>query len=149
MSVKLEQLRSSWWETSIPNPLVSTPDRPHIKHVIMAYGVDVPTEAGFGYKKIQRNRPKRAKDNPLNNATVSTATTNIEDVEEHDGVPEMSYVIWEEKNGELFQESKLSEPLSFKESLLGKKKPKKIPFHHNGKGPRLNHSGDGTIPYLS
>lgn len=149
MSVKLDQLRSSWWETSIPNPLVSTPDRPHIKHVIMAYGVDVPTEAGFGYKKIQRDKPKRTKDISLCNVTASIATTDIGDSVDYDGVPGMSYVIWEEKNGELFQESKQSEPVSFKDSLLGKKKPKKVPFNNNGRSARLNHSGDGTIPYLS
>lgn len=38
LGVKFDQLKQSWWHTDVPNMLESTPDRPHIKHVIMAYG---------------------------------------------------------------------------------------------------------------
>ena len=54
LGVKFDQLKSSWWEGSMENPLLSPPDRPHIKHVIMAYGVDVPTEVGYVYQKTER-----------------------------------------------------------------------------------------------
>jgi hypothetical protein len=33
LKVKHEQLRQSWWDGPVPNPLMSTPERPHIKHV--------------------------------------------------------------------------------------------------------------------
>ncbi len=35
LRVKLDQLRQSWWHGSVPNMLETTPERPHIKHVIM------------------------------------------------------------------------------------------------------------------
>lgn len=35
LGVKLDQLRESWWDSVVPNMLETTPDRPHIKHVIM------------------------------------------------------------------------------------------------------------------
>ena len=38
LGVKFDQMRQSWWNTNVPNLLEITPDRPHIKHVIMAYG---------------------------------------------------------------------------------------------------------------
>jgi Lecithin:cholesterol acyltransferase len=41
MEVKREQLRESFWDTKVPNILNSTWERPPIKHVIMAYGVDI------------------------------------------------------------------------------------------------------------
>lgn len=33
LRVKYDQLRQSWWDGPVPNPLMSTPERPHIKHV--------------------------------------------------------------------------------------------------------------------
>ena len=51
LKTKREQLQKSWWESPFPNLLNSTWDRPHIKHVIMSYGVDHPTEVGYVYKK--------------------------------------------------------------------------------------------------
>jgi hypothetical protein len=42
MEVKREQLRESFWDTKVPNILNNTWERPPIKHVIMAYGVDIP-----------------------------------------------------------------------------------------------------------
>lgn len=119
----------------MPNPLISTPDRPHIKHVIMAYGVDVPTEVGYGYKKTERSKTKKSKDD--SNATVSgTSSPPNGDEEEYDGVPGMKYVIWEEQQGELIEELKMSEPVSFTESILRKKKPKRRPLNNIGAGPR-------------
>jgi hypothetical protein len=35
LGAKLDQLRRSWWHGSVPNMLETTPERPHIKHVIM------------------------------------------------------------------------------------------------------------------
>lgn len=35
LGVKLDQLRQSWWHGNVPNMLETTPERPHIKHVIM------------------------------------------------------------------------------------------------------------------
>lgn len=35
LRVKLDQLRQSWWHGTVPNMLETTPERPHIKHVIM------------------------------------------------------------------------------------------------------------------
>ena len=133
LGVKLEQLSDSWWKGIIPNMLESTPDRPHIKHVIMAYGTDVPTEAAYIYKKTDR------KPNPAGNATSSE-----EEKTTFDGVPEMYKVIWEEKHGRLFEES-MPEPSTFTESILFKKKQTRKPLEVDW----LHHSGDGTIPYIS
>lgn len=33
LKIKYDQLRQSWWNNPVPNPLMSTPERPHIKHV--------------------------------------------------------------------------------------------------------------------
>jgi hypothetical protein len=52
MKIKREQLEASWWSSTFPNPLNTTWDRPHIKHVIMAYGVDVPTEVRTRGEKL-------------------------------------------------------------------------------------------------
>jgi len=79
LGVKLDQLRKSWWHSSIPNMLETTPDRPHIKHVILAYGTDIPTEVGYRYHKTD------LVDN-------STATNTIES-ELFDGVPALTEVI--------------------------------------------------------
>jgi len=136
LGVKLEQLQDSWWKGNVPNMLESTPERPHIKHVVMAYGTDVPTEAGYIYKKIDR------KPNPSNN------TTSAEGKEAFDGVPEMHKVIWEEKHGRIIEES-MPEPSTFTESILFKKKQTRRPFNSGDSSLWLHHSGDGTIPYLS
>ena len=136
LGVKLEQMRDSWWKGNVPNMLESTPDRPHIKHVIMAYGTDVPTEAGYIYKKIDR---KLKSDN---------STTPSDMKEAFDGVPEMHKVIWEEKHGRIIEES-MPEPSTFTESILFKKKQTRRPFHNGDSSLWLHHSGDGTIPYLS
>ena len=33
LRVKYDQLRQSWWNGQVPNMLMTTPERPHIKHV--------------------------------------------------------------------------------------------------------------------
>jgi hypothetical protein len=144
LGVKLEQLRDSWWKGNVPNMLESTPDRPHIKHVIMAYGTDVPTEAGYIYRKIDR---KKKKPNSNNNSTSSPDTTKEKKL--FDGVPEMHKVIWEEKHGRIIEESMMPEPSSFTESILFKKKQTRRPYNNGNSSLWLHHSGDGTIPYLS
>ena len=140
LGVKLEQFRDSWLKGNVPNMLESTPDRPHIKHVIMAYGTDVPTEAGYIYKKTDR------KTSVGNN---STSSLDKIDEELFDGVPEMHKVIWEEKHGRIIEES-IPEPSTFTESILRKKKQTRRLFN-DGKDSSLwlHHSGDGTIPYIS
>lgn len=135
LGVKLDQLSQAWWHgTNVPNILSATPDRPHIKHVIMAYGTDVPTEVGYVYRKTE----------DLQDNTTSV-TTN-----EFDGLPLMAEVIWEEPHGRLISESQMTEPASFKETILRKKKPKRRPLKtENNETPAwLHHSGDGTIPYI-
>ncbi|KAL7450618.1 hypothetical protein ACHAWC_002508 [Mediolabrus comicus] len=140
LGVKLEQFRDSWLKGNVPNMLESTPDRPHIKHVIMAYGTDVPTEAGYIYKKTDR------KTSVGNN---STSSLDKIDEELFDGVPEMHKVIWEEKHGRIIEES-IPEPSTFTESILRKKKQTRR-LLNDGKDSSLwlHHSGDGTIPYIS
>jgi hypothetical protein len=97
--------------------------RPHIKHVIMAYGVDLPTEAGYVYKKTFREG---------------------EESTEPDGVPTLERVIWEEPNGKISVE-RLDVARGTLDSIV-KKKVKREPLQAQG---RLQRSGDGTIPYLS
>ena len=134
LKVKLDQLSTSWWNTNgVPNMLETTPDRPHIKHVIMAYGTDVRTEVGYVYRKTTKEL----------NAT--------EDKESFDGVPFISQVIVEEQNGKLVRESLNQTKSSFTETILRKKKDTRRPLKmENGETPTwLHHSGDGTIPYIS
>lgn len=136
LKTKYDQLRQSWWNSPVPNPLMSTPERPHIKHVVMAYGCDVPTEAGYIYRKTEHHKSN----NPPSN------TTN--DSEKMDEIPKMSHVIWEEKHGRKIIESKLVES-SFADTILRKKKQTRRPFNISSDEPRLHQSGDGTIPYIS
>ena len=125
--IKKEQLAESWWNTNVPNILNKTWDRPHIKNIIMAYGVDLPTEAGYAYRK---------KD--MVNSEPS----------EFDGVPVLEKVIWEDANGALTEE-KVDQARGKLVDAIVKKKVKREPLRgKDGKG-KLMHSGDGTIPYLS
>jgi hypothetical protein len=101
----------------------------------MAYGVDVPTEAGYVYRKTDRSK----KVGSSSNATIT---------ERFDGIPSMSHVIWEEKHGVLIKESKL-EPVSFTDTILRKKKPTRRALDNSSDKARLHQSGDGTIPYIS
>jgi hypothetical protein len=126
--VKKEQLAESWWHTHVPNILNKTWDRPHIKNIIMAYGVDLPTEAGYAYRKKK-----------MANAEAT----------EFDGIPALEKVIWEDANGALTEE-KIDQVRGKLVDAIVKKKIKREPLSgkDGGKG-KLMHSGDGTIPYLS
>jgi len=144
LGVKLDQLQQSWWNSNVPNYLETTPDRPHIKHVILAYGTDVPTEIGYIYRKTEL----------VDNSTATNTTTSAETkTDVFDGVPSMKEIIWEEPQGKLVSESLMTEPasFSFKETILRKKKQKRRPFRlkDNEEPVWLHHSGDGTIPYVS
>jgi hypothetical protein len=125
LQVKLEQLKESFWDTKVNNMLNSTWERPLIKHVIMAYGVDIPTEVGYVYRK--------------------TEDKDKEDKESYDGIPLLEKAFWETAGGRIDEERFNGEGRSISEILLMKKKPKRVPFmngHHR-------HSGDGSVPYLS
>jgi hypothetical protein len=97
--------------------------RPLVKHVILAYGVDVPTEVGYSYKK--KESPALLKE------------------DEFDGVPHLHKVILEDANGQLLAEELESSRHAFADLL--KKRRKRERF---AKGS-LHHSGDGSVPYLS
>jgi hypothetical protein len=129
---KREQLRESFWDTDVSNILTQTWERPLIKHVIMAYGVDLPTEVGYEYAKtVRQNSPKEESKENSNKAL------------KYDGVPTIKSIIFEREGGTLeierFQESKgiLTD--------IWKKKPKRERL----KKGKLNHSGDGSVSYLS
>lgn len=132
LKIKREQLQKSWWEHAFPNLLNSTWDRPHIKHVIMSYGVDHPTEVGYAYKK-------------------TVIIDDKEEKEEFDDVPILQGAIWEEANHYLVEEIKVPEPKTLTESVMLKKKPKRRPLNVNGDSNKgsLHRSGDASVPYLS
>ena len=126
LRVKREQLRESYWDTGIPNMLNMTWERPLIKHVVMAYGVDIPTEVGYVYRKKAKDEQKRRKD----------------DTDDYDGLPNIQSAFWEMTGGKLWEER-----FDHKRGLTDLLKPKaKKTFVKKGS---LNHSGDGSVPYLS
>jgi len=98
--------------------------------VIMAYGVDIPTEVAYSYRKTEREMAKSAKKDAGE--------------EEFDGVPNIEKALWEYAGGKLVEE-RLEGPRGRITDLLTKKKPKRTPL---GQG-NLHHSGDGSVPYLS
>lgn len=123
--VKREQLRESFWDAGVPNILNNTWERPLIKHVIMAYGVDLPTEVAYEYTKTERGNPEK------------------EEAAEFDGIPNVKIVFWETEGGKMKAER--IEPKGNMLTGMWKKKQKRETFL-NGK---LHHSGDGSVPYLS
>lgn len=126
MRIKREQLSTSWWlNPNMPNLLNTTWDRPHIKHVIMSYGVDYPTEVGYVFKKV---------------------VTQGEDGgrKEYDDIPLLTRVIYEEAENKHYEEIVVPESKSLADSVL-MKKPKKL---HLNDGT-LHRSGDASVPYLS
>lgn len=125
MDIKREQMEDSFWHTKVPNMLNMTWDRPYVKHVIMAYGVDLPTERGYEYRK--RRKAKHENKN-----------------HKYDGPPVLSKVFWETPGGILEEQIIEASRGSLTDALI-KKKPKLEPILN---GTQL-HSGDGTIPYLS
>lgn len=94
--------------------------RPLIKHIIMAYGVDIPTETAYKYKK-----------------------KIIPEPEEFDGVPTMHEVIYED-GGDYLGERVDNVRGSLTELLVKKRKKRELK-----KKSSLRHSGDGSVPYLS
>jgi hypothetical protein len=120
LRIKEEQLKESFWDSKVKNFLNRTWERPLIKHVILAYGVDVPTEVGYQYKK--------------------TENTEMTDSPLFDGVPRLAVVLWELAAGNL-EEERLDVAKAFSD-LFGKKKRKQ-------REGNLPHSGDGSVPYLS
>jgi len=147
LKIKLEQLESSWWNNPFPNLLDSTWDRPHIKHIIMAYGIDYPTEVGYVYRKSNKEESKSQnaeRDGATPDQVVET------EVNDYDDKPLLQTVIWEEPTGVIIEESKIPEPKSLTESVMLKKKKSNKRFLNNGDGQgKLHHSGDGSVPYLS
>ena len=118
LGVKRDQLRESFWDTD-HNILNSTWERPLIKHVIMAYGVDVPTEVGYEYLKTVREG---------------------EDQPAFDGAPSLKTAFWESSGGRI-------DAIDTKAKAKGfwNKKPKRVPLRDG----KLPHSGDGSVAYLS
>lgn len=94
----------------------------------MAYGVDLPTEFAYVYKKSIRQDEKQEESSS----------------EKYDGVPTLEKVIWEEANGKLVTEH--LEHRSLTDTLV-RRKAKREPLPNPN--IQLQHSGDGTVPYLS
>ena len=140
MLVKKEQLKQSWWDSAFPNIMASTWDRPHIKNVIMAYGVDSPTEAGYVYRKEERINDNR---DETNEDPKSKETSEIK----YDGIPNLYSAIWENEYGEHTVEN-FGASRSLTDAVL-MKKPKKVPLNDGNTTGSLFHSGDGSVPYLS
>ncbi len=125
LKLKREQLQNSWWHNLLPNILNSTWDRPHIKHVIMAYGVDYDTEVGYVYRKIENSD------------------------EEFDNMPTLKTIIHEEAEGRIYEEYRIEEKKSLTDSVFMKKSlPKTRELKNSGEGT-LKRSGDASVPYLS
>lgn len=130
---KLEQLKESFWDTDVPNILERIWERPLVKHVVMAYGVDIPTEVGYIYKKKINKKKNKYK-----------YKNNKDDEDQYDDMPSVQSAFWEVSGGKLTEEKieKISRsPLD----VLSKKKNKHTEI---GQGS-LQHSGDGSVPYLS
>jgi hypothetical protein len=94
----------------------------------MAYGVDIPTETGYMYTKKIPKDEKDVKEIPF------------------DGLPNLKTVLWEEAGGEIKLEQ-IDSPRGGIADLLIKKKPQRQPYE--GIKNKLDHSGDGSVPYLS
>ncbi|KAG7336879.1 lecithin:cholesterol acyltransferase [Nitzschia inconspicua] len=120
--VKKEQLMESFMNSSVLNILNHTWDRPLIKHVIMAYGVDVPTEVGYIYGKDIDKTTER-------------------------GIPNLKAIIRENPGGELTLETLSDSKGGF--AGVFSNKPKYQPFNFTNSSAQLAHSGDGSVPYLS
>lgn len=147
LKIKQEQLESSWWNNPFPNLLDSTWDRPHIKHIILAYGIDYPTEVGYVYKKL--NKRKSQSQNVEREGATPEQVVEKGVNEYDDRLPLLQTIIWEEPTGVIIEESKIPEPKSLTESVMRKKKSTKR-FLNNGDGQgKLDHSGDGSVPYIS
>jgi len=66
-----------------------------------------------------------------------------------DNIPLLSSVIWEEPKSYHFEESKVAEQKTLKESVMLKKKPKRRPLQDGNNKGSLHRSGDASVPYIS
>ena len=143
--MKREQLEQAFWSTPpFSNLLNSTWDRPPIKHIIMAYGVDVATEIGYVYRKLEKHDENEEHHVQGKTSKKTDQKSDGRRDADYDGIPLLQNAIWESANGRLMVESLQG---SRGASIL-KAKQKLTPLDGDGKGS-LPHSGDGTIPYLS
>lgn len=97
----------------------------------MAYGVGIPTEVGYIYKKQIKLDEE--------NQTDGTST----------GLPNLKSVLWEESDGRITVEAMDGARGSLAEHFI-KKKAKRYPYE--GRQPaydRFRFGGDGSVPYLS
>jgi hypothetical protein len=76
---KHSALRSEYSEDPLGNPLHTPPARPPVKHVIMAYGVDLPTDVGYRYVAAEKlhttNHKKKGKGGASSTTSPPTTTT--------------------------------------------------------------------------
>lgn len=107
--------------------------RPLIKHIIMAYGVDVPTQAGYIYNKKYE----------LDGSGSLTVANN-----ETGGAPDLKIVLMEHAGGDILAENMESTRGGIAGAFMGKNKKPEIEQVEMKSG-KLAHSGDGSVPYLS
>jgi hypothetical protein len=103
----------------------------------MAYGVDLPTEVGYIYKKKYN-----VIDNVQENSHLKLVDRNETEI------PHLKTVFWEDKGGRLTEEI-IEAPRGSIAEVLIKKKPKRTPLKMNEDVVRMPRSGDGSVPYLS
>ena len=103
----------------------------------MAYGMDLPTEVGYIYKKRYN-----IIDDMTENSHMKLVDRNDTDL------PNLKTVFWEGEGGSLAEESVEAPRGSIAEVLI-KKKPKRKELKTDENSVRMPHSGDGSVPYLS
>ena len=133
--IKKEQLEDSYVNSKVVNILDHPWDRPLIKHVVMAYGLDIPTEVGYYYSK-KYNVEHSKDDEPK---IIDRNETEI---------PQLKAVVWENPRGLLSIEQVEAPRGSIGEYFM-KKKPKREPLEVTVPEARLQHCGDGSVPYMS
>ena len=101
----------------------------------MAYGLDIETEVGYTYSK------------KYNIEHSEDGETRIVDRNET-GIPNLKIAIWEAPRGALLAEEIEAPRGSIGEYFI-KKKPKRQPIELTDPKARLQHSGDGSVPYMS
>ena len=109
--------------------------RPLIKHVIMSYGTDIETEVGYIYSK------------KYNVERSENGETRIVDRNET-GIPTLKSVYWETPRGGLVKEEVEPGKGGLGDYFI-KKKPKREPVEVTVPEARMEHCGDGSVPYLS
>jgi Lecithin:cholesterol acyltransferase len=129
--IKRDQLQESFWNTNVLNILNETWSRPLIKHVVMAYGVDIPTEVGYEYHKRERINKKNISDE------------NRKSEMSFDGIPTLTAILSELEGGQIYEERIQSQPVLGDLIKIKKSKKKHL------KSGRFQHSGDGSVPYIS